>query len=100
MEKGYKIKKLYCIKYYEEIQYDLFKGYVSSCLKIKQEASGFPDCVCNDKDNKQYLKDYNKNPGRLLDINQIKYNPGLRAIPKLCLNSKLLSSSSGIIIIK
>ena len=87
LEKGYKIKKLYCIKYYEEIQYDLFKGYVSSFLKIKQEASGFPDWVCNDKDKKQYIKEYNKNQGILLDINKIKYNPGLRAIAKLCLNS-------------
>ena len=87
VEKGYKIKKIYKVLHFEKRSNQLFKKYVSTFLKIKQEASGFPDWVNNDKDKLLYLKQYEEQQGILLDVDKIEYNPGLRAIAKLCLNS-------------
>lgn len=97
IEKGYEIIKVYEIRYWEETQTDLFKSYVNTFLKIKQEASGFPDWVFKDKDKlppeiieerKQlYIKDYWEKQGIKLDYDKIEVNPGLRFIAKLCLNS-------------
>ena len=97
MDKGYKVIKLYEIKYWEETTTDLFKSYVNIFLKIKQEATGFPDWVFKDKEKlppdiieerKQlYIKDYLEKQGIKLEYDKIEKNPGLRYIAKLCLNS-------------
>jgi hypothetical protein len=87
LEKGYKIKKIYKVLHFKQRSNQLFKKYVSTFLKIKQEASGFPDWVKTEKDKLLYLKQYEEQQGILLDIDKIEYNPGLRAIAKLCLNS-------------
>lgn len=42
VERGYKILKIYEVHKYEHKRTDLFKDYVNTFLKIKQEASGFP----------------------------------------------------------
>ena len=87
IEKGYKIEKIYKVLHYEKRSNKLFKPYVSKFLKIKQEASGFPDwCKC-EEDRQKYIKDYEERQGIKLDYDKIKYNPGMRAIAKLCLNS-------------
>ena len=87
IEKGYKIKKIYKVYHFENKSNDLFKPYVSKFLKIKQEASGFPDWVKNDDDKILYINKYYNEQGIKLDLNNIKFNAGLRAIAKLCLNS-------------
>ena len=97
LDMGYELKKVHHIKYWEETTKDLFKSYVKMFLKIKQEASGFPDWVFKDKEKlppeiieerKQiYITDYLENQGIQLDYDKIEVNPGLRFIAKLCLNS-------------
>ena len=93
---GYKITKLYCIKYYPKQQTDLFKGYVSRFIKIKQENSDAPDWIrrnedgsLNDTDLDKYIANYKKFQQVELTKEKIQIfeNPGLRAIAKLCLNS-------------
>ena len=86
-EKGYKILEIYEIRYFEETTTSLFKRYVKKFLKIKQEASGFPDWCNNEEDKQEYIRQYKKKQGILLEYHKIKKNPGLRAIAKLCLNS-------------
>ena len=44
---GYKILNVYEVWHWKERSTDLFKKYVSSYLKIKQESSGYPEW-CND----------------------------------------------------
>tara|TARA_R110000803_G_scaffold70074_1_gene132774 strand:- start:813 stop:4511 length:3699 start_codon:yes stop_codon:yes gene_type:complete len=97
LDMGYTIVKIHEIRYFEETTTDLFKNYVSLFLKIKQEASGFPDWVFKNKEKlppeiieerKQiYIKDYLEKQGIQLEYDKIEYNPGLRFIAKLCLNS-------------
>ena len=87
IELGYEIEDIFEIRYYEETQTDLFKGYVNDFLKIKQESSGFPAWVSCEDDKDKYINNYFKLQGIKLDKEKIKKNPGLRAIAKLCLNS-------------
>ena len=87
VNKGYKIKKIYSIKYYERTSRTLFKGYVEKFLKIKQEASGYPDWCKTEDDKSKYIDDYYKVQNIKLDKAKIKFNKGLRAVSKLCLNS-------------
>ena len=65
----------------------MFSEYVNHFLKIKQESSGFPDWVKTHEDKVKYVNDYYEHEGIHLRIDKIKYNPGLRAFAKLCLNS-------------
>jgi hypothetical protein len=109
LDMGYKIGKIYEIRHFEEGTKSLFKGYVAKFLKIKQEASGYPKWVEKPENPKNdmpkgykrneiislpvgdredlYIHLYEKGQGILLDKTKIIYNPGLRAIAKLCLNS-------------
>ena len=66
---------------------ELFKEYVNTFLKIKQEASGYPkDCV-TDEQKQRYIDEYYEHEGIRLDPEKIEYNPGLRSLAKLMLNS-------------
>jgi hypothetical protein len=87
VEMGYKITRVYRILHFKNRTTNLFKPYVSKFLKIKQEASGFPDWVKTETDKQKYVDDYYTNQGVRMDIDCIEYNSGLRAIAKLCLNS-------------
>ena len=94
MEKGYKILKIYEVYHWDNTScYDkeskeggIFSKYVDAFLKIKQEASGFPENVVSDKDKENYIKDYKKNEGITMEENNIEYNAGLRSVAKLALN--------------
>ena len=93
---GYKVTKIFEIWHYpEKVKYDvhakeggLFTDYVNTFLKIKQEASGFPNWVLDETDQNQYINDYYKNEGILFEKNKIVFNPGLKALSKLLLNSQ------------
>jgi hypothetical protein len=109
LDMGYKIKKIYEIRYFEEGTKSLFKGYVGKFLKLKQEASDYPKWVSDptnpandcpegytreemlsitEEDRKDlYIHLYEEGQGILLDKTKIIKNEGLRAIAKLCLNS-------------
>merc|ERR1711894_688736 len=50
-------------------------------------ASGYPENVKTEDEKKKYIEDYKEHEGIDLDPTQIKYNPGLRSVSKLALNS-------------
>ena len=87
IEKGYVVLNLHEVWHWEETSDELFKEYVNTFLKIKQEASGYPkDCV-TDEQKQRYIDDYYEHEGIRLDPDKIEYNPGLRYLAKLVLNS-------------
>ena len=87
MQKGYQLLKIDKVWHFPERTYGLFKDYVDTFLKIKQESSGFPaDCETDEK-KVQYITHYAVKEGIQLDPNQIIKNPDLRALVKLKLNS-------------
>ncbi|XP_024936924.1 uncharacterized protein LOC107263834 [Cephus cinctus] len=94
VRKGYQITAINEIWQYEITQYDPttrtgghFASYINTFLKIKQEASGWPRECCDDESKKLYVEEYDRVEGIRLDPANIKSNPGLRAVAKLCLNS-------------
>jgi hypothetical protein len=56
-------------------------------LKIKQEASGFPNECNTEEAKRKYITEYKEKEGILLEYDKIKKNPCLRCLAKLCLNS-------------
>ncbi|KNC99233.1 uncharacterized protein SPPG_05489 [Spizellomyces punctatus DAOM BR117] len=87
LSKGYVISQVYEVLHFENTGSDLFKDYIFTFLKIKQEASGYPKWCKNDDDRKKYIDDYKSKQGIRLDPAKIVYNEGLRLVAKLMLNS-------------
>ena len=88
VELGYEIQYIHEVWHFPQVQEGLFKDYVDTWLKIKQEASGWPDWVGDDETKpQQYIRDYYQNEGIQLQYEKIEYNPGLRALAKMMLNS-------------
>lgn len=89
---GYEILKIYEIWDYIPTQFDgvsggIFVEYINLFLKIKQEASGFPSWVTTDEDKQAYIDQMKARDNIELDIDAIEYNPGLRSLAKMALNS-------------
>ena len=87
IEKGYVLLNIHEVWHWEETTDELFKEYVNTFLKIKQEASGYPPGCVTDEQKQRYIDDYYEHEGIRLDPEKIVYNPGLRYLAKLILNS-------------
>ena len=87
IEKGYEVLEIHEVWHWQETTDELFKAYVDMYLKIKQEASGYPKHCVTDEQKQQYIDEYYEHEGIRLDPNKIEYNPGLRMLAKLALNS-------------
>ena len=93
--KGYKILNIYEVWHFNEIsQYNpiskdggVFTGYVNTFLKIKQEASGWPEWCQSEEDKQLYIEKFYNTEGICLEYSKIEKNPGLRSLSKLMLNS-------------
>lgn len=95
IEKGYRVTSVSEIWHYKISQFNrmtqkegLFTDYINTFLQLKQEASGWPSECRENKDAKdQYLREYEKTEGIVLDKRNITRNPGFRSVAKLGLNS-------------
>lgn len=95
VELGYKVLKVYEIWHWPKTSLfsakdktsGLFSEYVNCFLKIKMEASGWPEWVVSEQDQENFIESFHKQEGVLLDKNKISYNEGLRKVSKLMLNS-------------
>jgi hypothetical protein len=93
--KGYRIVKVHEVWQYDRsILYDpvskqggLFTEYINTFLKLKQEASGWPNWVKTEEDADRYIDSYMKQEGIKLDAENIEFNRGLRSLAKICLVS-------------
>ena len=86
-EKGYQILQLHEVWHFSQPSDGLFADYINTFLKIKQEASGYPKGVTTEEQEQRYIEEYFEREGIRLDPDKIEYNPGLRALAKLMLNS-------------
>ena len=87
LEKGYSILAIHEVWHFPETSDELFKEYIDTFLKIKQEASGYPGECVTEEQKQYYVSEYLENSGIRLDPHKIEHNPGLRALAKLMLNS-------------
>ena len=93
MKKGYKIKEIYEVWSYKATVYNnqlkqggIFAEYIDTFLKIKQATSGYPPSVKTDQDKIEFCKKFEEREGVPLAPDDVKPNPGLRSLSKLCLN--------------
>ncbi|KAK3745286.1 hypothetical protein QZH41_013954 [Actinostola sp. cb2023] len=82
---GYVILDVYEVWHYPETSTELFRKYVNTYLRLKQEASGWPAWCHTEEDKHRYVDEYLAHEGILLE--HIEANPGLRNLVKLMLNS-------------
>ena len=95
VECGYVILNIYEVYHWDETsqfnrekgESGLFAEYINMFLKLKQEASGWPESVKTEDDKVRYLTDYKQKEGIELERNNIKKNPAMRSIAKLIMNS-------------
>ena len=93
IEMGYTLNSIIEVCHFEEQNSELFKGYVSTFLKIKQEANGWDNLLGNkgphtEEQKYEYIRQYKIHQDIQLDYSAIDtFNPGLYFIAKLCLNS-------------
>ena len=94
VNKGYKILEIQEVYQYDVTQYDphtgaggLFVEYINTFLKLKQEASGYPDWVQTPDHEDLYIRQFYQSEGIQLDKDSIRYNAAKRGLAKLCLNS-------------
>ena len=83
----YEIQCVHEVWHFPEHTDALFKEYVNTFLKIKQEASGYPEWCVTEEQKQAYIDDYYEHEGIRLDPTKIRKNPGMRSIAKLMLNS-------------
>ena len=97
IEKGYEILNIHEVWHFPTHTDGLFKEYVNTFLKIKQESSGYPKECVTEEQKQGYIDEYEQHEGIRLDPEKIEYNSGLRSLAKLMLNSlwgKLLFHNS------
>ena len=87
VELGYQVQYIYEVWHFEETCQGLFEDYVNTWLKIKQEASGWPEENMTEQDKQTYIDNYFEQEGIRLEYDKIEKNPGLRTLAKMMLNS-------------
>ena len=78
LEKGYKIVKIYDVWNFEQSSTELWKEYIRKFLKIKLETSKF---TCSEEEYRRKTRKFD------IELGELKRNPGMRFIAKICLNS-------------
>jgi len=84
---GGKILEIFEVHNFNNKNNEIFKDYVNFFLKIKQESSGYPLWVKNEKQKDEYIKLYFEKENIKLEKEKITQNDGLRSLSKLYLNS-------------
>lgn len=85
---GYVIVQLHEVWHFPNTSHLLFKHYVDTFLKLKQEASGWPVEVGDDPEKRSdYIVNYLRHENIQLEPEKIEKNPGKRSTAKMMLNS-------------
>jgi hypothetical protein len=71
LEKGYTILRMHDVWHFPETSDKLFKDYVNTLLKIKQESSGYPKNCVTEEQKQQYVNEYLAVEGIQLDREKI-----------------------------
>ena len=83
VDKGYKVLEVYEVWHFAKTSDDLFKWYIRRFMKIKLESSKYDFKTKEEEDSfKAKIKD-----NLDIDVEKFEFNPGMRSISKLCLNS-------------
>ncbi|XP_062616821.1 uncharacterized protein LOC134278527 [Saccostrea cucullata] len=83
---GYTLERIHEVWHFKESSQELFKEYIDTFLKIRQEASGFPPDCKTPEQQQDYIRQVLDKTGILMDWISIEKNPVRRTIAKLFLN--------------
>lgn len=87
LQKGYTLLRIDQVYHFPQRKTGLFRDYIDTWLKLKEEASGYPsDCVTGEQQ-RQHCRDWFEREGIVLSHRNIAKNPGQRALSKMMLNS-------------
>jgi hypothetical protein len=86
LEVGYQLDQIYEVWHFPQSSQDLFASYIDTFLKIKQEASGFPDQCQTAQQQQDYIEEIQQREGIMMNLLDIEKNPVRRTIAKLFLN--------------
>ncbi|KAJ8914447.1 hypothetical protein NQ315_011388 [Exocentrus adspersus] len=93
-ERGYQIVEIYEIWSYKVTRFDkktktkgLFTEMMNKFIKVKQEASGWPQHCKTQEEKENYITEFFDREDVELESTAIVENPGLRSLAKLMLNS-------------
>ena len=78
LEKGYKTTSIYEVTHFKQSSTDLLKSYIRKFLKIKLKTRKF---TCSEEEYRWKATKFD------IELGELKENPGLRFIAKICLNS-------------
>lgn len=83
LEMGYQLWSVDEVCHFPQRQTALFRDYINTWLKIKEDASwtGKPE------EKAAFIKAYYANEGILLEADKMEYNLGLRSVVKISLNN-------------
>jgi len=94
VQNGYEVTKMIEVYEYDVTQYDpqtghggLFAKYIDTFLKLKTEASGYPDWVQTPEYDDRYIANFYASEGIRIDKDAIRPNAAKRGLAKLCQNS-------------
>ena len=86
LERGYRVRHLFRTMEWFKWSNEVLKGFVRQFVKLKTQASGWPQDVKNDDEKEAFLEKY-REMGIELEEDKICYNAGLRFLAKICNNS-------------
>lgn len=86
LEMQYRVKKVHSVYNFKTFSKDLFQKYVECCLKLKVENDDFPPELTTDEEIDSFIRVYKERFNIVLDKNNIKKNPNLRFVAKICAN--------------
>lgn len=84
---GYEIHKIHEVWHYPQRSNTLFRDYIRENLKLKLEASGWPEYCTTDDKKREFVEQVEQAQGIQLDPDKVKKNAGLRTCAKLLLNT-------------
>ena len=84
---GYTLERVYEALVWKDTDDNLFADYINRFLRIKAQASGWPEGVDTDEEKEDYIEDFYRREGIRLVKEEVCKNPGLRTIAKLLLNA-------------
>ena len=83
--RGYTLIRIHEVWHFPESKKGLFKDYVNTWLKIKQESAGWPRWCVTAEQQREYMRRYREKEG--INLENVQKNPGRKQVTKLMLNS-------------
>lgn len=83
---GYRIVEIFEVWHWKERRVGLFADYVDTFLKIKVEASGWPNWCVTEEDKDNFVRQMKDQEGIDIDKSKVATNEGLRRVAKEMLN--------------